>query len=325
MSGWSSGQTFGAGTPPPPPMQPQPGLFPPPRKGNALAGFAMALGAVGIAIALVSMAMFPGPAGAPGSQGIKGDKGDTGDAGPAGATGPRGANGTACWDFNANGFGDPAEDINGDLVVNANDCTGLQGLQGNSGPQGPQGDPGQQGPAGANGINCWDLNGNGIGDPLEDINADLIVDVNDCTGLQGPPGPAGKGTQIATARTGLGFSITTSCTPMIQVSITVPAGGIIVLHAWQYIVLDHTNGVSDAYWTKVSNSPSDCAVDEYLGVFYLDTSVATGSYTQVMTLTRFETVSAGTYTFYLNGIMMAGQSNPDAVFRCNILAVFYPS
>jgi hypothetical protein len=46
------------------------------------------------------------------------------------------------------------------------------------------------------GIACWDLNGNGVGDlPAEDINVDLVVDVNDCTGaqgpqgLQGPPGP----------------------------------------------------------------------------------------------------------------------------------------
>jgi hypothetical protein len=42
------------------------------------------------------------------------------------------------------------------------------------------------------GIACWDLNGNGVGDlPAEDINVDLVVDVNDCTGLQGPIGPQG--------------------------------------------------------------------------------------------------------------------------------------
>lgn len=45
-----------------------------------------------------------------------------------------------------------------------------------------------------NGINCWDLNGNGINDPNEDINGDGLFNTLDCigaTGAQGPAGPAG--------------------------------------------------------------------------------------------------------------------------------------
>ena len=35
---------------------------------------------------------------------------------------------------------------------------------------------------------CWDLNGNGTGDPAtEDLNGDTVVDLNDCRGPDGPP------------------------------------------------------------------------------------------------------------------------------------------
>jgi hypothetical protein len=53
---------------------------------------------------------------------------------------------------------------------------------------------------GSNGINCWDLNGNGINDPLEDVNGDGVWDALDCQGVagvagaqgpQGDPGPQG--------------------------------------------------------------------------------------------------------------------------------------
>ena len=44
-----------------------------------------------------------------------------------GLTGPAGL---MCWDLNANGLADPAEDINGDTVVNTLDCAGPQGVTG---------------------------------------------------------------------------------------------------------------------------------------------------------------------------------------------------
>lgn len=53
------------------------------------------------------------------------------------------------------------------------------------------GDPtGLQGPPGEDGIDCWDLNGNGVGDlPGEDTSGDGIVNSLDC---RGPPGPQGE-------------------------------------------------------------------------------------------------------------------------------------
>jgi len=44
---------------------------------------------------------------------------------------------------------------------------------------------------GSNGINCWDLNGNGINDPIEDINGDGAWNALDCQGVDGAPGAPG--------------------------------------------------------------------------------------------------------------------------------------
>gem|GEM_PF-6745166 len=68
------------------------------------------------------------------------------------------------------------------------------GQPGPQGPAGPSGQSGQGAPgapgavgaaglageAGVDGINCWDLNGNGVNDPAEDINGDGVFDSNDC-------------------------------------------------------------------------------------------------------------------------------------------------
>lgn len=66
-----------------------------------------------------------------------------------------------------------------------------EGPEGPAGADGQNGADGQDGADGADGINCWDLNGNGIGDIAEDLNGDGIVDVLDCRGPEGPEGPEG--------------------------------------------------------------------------------------------------------------------------------------
>jgi len=115
-----------------------------------------------------------GPQGLPGPEGPKGDIGDTGPQGPVGPTGPTGPQGPQ---------GNPGPQGE----------TGPQGTQGDQGPQGPQGNPGIQGPQGIQGpigpkgIDCWDLNGNGINDPEEDVNDDGLWNAEDCKGPEGNP------------------------------------------------------------------------------------------------------------------------------------------
>lgn len=145
----------------------------------------------------------------------------TSATGPPGPQGPAGSHGTAglnCWDKNGNGVGDLDEDTNRDGRFDALDCIGPQGPSGPQGPQGPQGPsgpqgpqgpsgpPGEQGPQGplgqtgpagadgtdgSGGLNCWDTNGNGIGDGDEDKNRDGMYDAADCQGPAGPQGPPG--------------------------------------------------------------------------------------------------------------------------------------
>lgn len=66
------------------------------------------------------------------------------------------------------------------------------------------------GPQGLAGINCWDLNGNGVNDPAEDRNGDSQWNALDCQGDSGVAGPAGltgptgpAGSTGATGPTGL--------------------------------------------------------------------------------------------------------------------------
>jgi len=125
-----------------------------------------------------------GPAGQPGQPGQPGPEGDDGDDGDDGSDGVMGL---ACWDLNTNGIADPEEDIDGDGVVDVDDCQGDRGSSGRPGSSGPAGPGGPTGPAG---LSCWDLNENGVQDPDEDVNSDGVFDVEDCR--PGPPGPQGQ-------------------------------------------------------------------------------------------------------------------------------------
>jgi octaheme c-type cytochrome (tetrathionate reductase family) len=65
---------------------------------------------------------------------------------------------------------------------------GAAGCGGDDGNDGIDGVPGTAGVDGADGQNCWDLNGNGVGDlPDEDLNGDGVVDVLDCNPAANEP------------------------------------------------------------------------------------------------------------------------------------------
>jgi len=114
-----------------------------------------------------------------------GGAGPTGPTGAAGTAGTNGNNGISCWDLNANGVNDPAEDINSDGNWDGLDCQGAAGVAG------PTGATGAIGTNGLNGISCWDLNGNGVNDPAEDINSDGNWNAADCAGATGAVGATG--------------------------------------------------------------------------------------------------------------------------------------
>lgn len=84
-----------------------------------------------------------------------------------------------------------------DVVGNASACEAVLivvpavPLAGPPGTNGSDGATGASGETGADGLACWDLNGNGAADPVEDVNGDSQVNVLDCEGAPGDPGAPG--------------------------------------------------------------------------------------------------------------------------------------
>ena len=304
-------QTQSTGSEPYVQPAPQPmAAAPPPARRTDVSKPGLVIAVIALALALVGMVAFPGPAGDDGPQGVigpegpTGDDGDDGSDGAQGATGPQGlsgadgadgadgVNGIACWDLNGNGTGDiPAEDINGDLVVDVLDCTGPQGPAGPQGPQGIQGIQGDPGPQ----------------------------------GLQGPPGP---GSLMAFDTSGATTPIGSTCTAYVGaiVTITVPSDGYVVVSAQVQLRIDHTTGTRDAWAISVGNTPTDCDLWQFGWIDTVeddaatDTSIERTAYAQ-----RWWSVTAGTYDFYIVGEMWDGQDVDDVFYWSNMVAVFYPS
>jgi hypothetical protein len=63
---------------------------------------------------------------------------------------------------------------------------GDPGLTGEDGAQGPAGVDGRDGVDGQDVLNCWDLNGDGIEDVVEDVNDDKVWDALDCQANNSP-------------------------------------------------------------------------------------------------------------------------------------------
>ena len=69
---------------------------------------------------------------------------------------------------------------------------GCEGDDGAPGADGADGVAGPSGADGADGVACWDLNGNGVGDPEEDLNDDGVIDVRDCNAIASDASEAQK-------------------------------------------------------------------------------------------------------------------------------------
>lgn len=171
---------------------------------------------------------------------------------------------------------------------------GEDGQDGDDGDTGPQGDTGAQGSQGPQGLQ----------------------------GLQGPPGP---GTMMAWSSFGANIEMG-ACASIMNVTITVPSDGSIVVSAWQFDRLDHTIGTSDSYVRKISTTEADCVTDVFFsGSGSVPADAATGIYYQLNTLQRIYDVGAGTHTFHVSGRSTSGLNPGDQIVRGNVVAVFYPS
>ena len=112
--------------------------------------------------------------------------------------------GVSCWDLNANGKPDAAEDLNGDGKVDARDCIGPRGPMGPQGPQGQAGPPGPQGPQGPMGSQ----------------------------GPKGPPGPPGPQgppgiTEFRIVTHQVESGLDCPCSQPVSASVSCPAGFVV--------------------------------------------------------------------------------------------------
>lgn len=112
-----------------------------------------------------------------------------------------------------------------------------------------------------NGVNCWDLNGNLVNDPSEDINGDGLFNTLDCQGPVGPQGPQGpqglqgpQGVQGAQGPPGVGGN-NTSATYNPSGSFSVTDGFSTVTSPNQAWLVGGNNAPSSNNLGQIGNSP----------------------------------------------------------------------
>jgi hypothetical protein len=142
------------------------------------------------------------------------------------------------------------------------------------------------------------------------------------------PGPAPSGSIMAQHSVGRLEPMGSTCThyPGAEVSISVPAAGIIVVSATVNVGIDHTFGFSDEARIVVATSSTECTFNNYTGVVSVPFSLPTDSlhYETVPLLRPFSVSGAGTVTFYVNGFMFNGANLGDRFDSASLVAVYYP-
>ncbi|HEV2429090.1 MAG TPA: hypothetical protein VGV64_04480 [Thermoplasmata archaeon] len=146
------------------------------------------------------------------------------------------------------------------------------------------------------------------------------------SGSNGSQGAAGPGALLnQTLLYGSGFIVNnTTCNhwPRAQVGFTVTHAGTFLVSATFYARMYHTSGVDDLGEFAMTNSTTDCTT----GGEWANTPAAatTAVYQVTVSLVhQFSVPSAGTYTFYLNG--MAYGSDLLIIFNANIEGAFFPN
>jgi hypothetical protein len=136
---------------------------------------------------------------------------------------------------------------------------------------------------------------------------------------------------MASASTGpntVTLTIGASCTNYnaISVSIAVPSRGNITVTAQVYVLLSHTTGTEDRLALIVSDAPGSCGNYPWYWFTTIEASEPTQTSTERSgTFQNVFPVTAGTYTYYVDGWMVVGQDANDRYQTANMFAVFYPS
>ncbi len=152
------------------------------------------------------------------------------------------------------------------------------------------------------------------------------------TGPQGPAGAAGAGTLMnftqADPWTSGGLSLV-GCTNVLILNITVPRAGTVVVTMSAHLWIEHATGTQDTWIVNTIMTTSACG-DSNSSLIAWDGDIPSAWPSSSLTneggsaTNAFPVPAAGTYRFYLNAEMSAGQSTGDKVSEASLLAVFYP-
>jgi hypothetical protein len=196
---------------------------------------------------------------------------------------------------------------------------GPAGPAGLAGADGDDGVAGQDGTDGTDGVACWDLNGNGAPDlGTEDRNLDATVDVRDCTGPQGPPGP---GTLMSFGSLGGGAPAPAACTDILMVVLTPATQGTIVVTLTLVLVVEHTTAFDDLIDFYGGGCPGSIVSQELIPA-----TLPTATFETTVAVQWTVTVgSPGPYSIPASVQWSAGMSGGDSLAWPVMVAVFYPA
>ncbi len=143
-------------------------------------------------------------------------------------------------------------------------------------------------------------------------------------GSTGPQGPPGNGTLMSASFNSADTLIGATCTNYLQVAITVPSSGTVVVQAQVRVIIEHSAGSRDLLNLQISTDPAACGIGPYTWPVDVQTSDASAVRFYGAAPQRPFPVTAGTQTYFLNGVMNLGASAGDEFDEANLVAVFYP-
>jgi hypothetical protein len=157
--------------------------------------------------------------------------------------------------------------------------------------------------------------------PAEDINGDLSVDVQDCTG------PAGPGAIVEVDLAAADITLTGTCQHLsgAELWMNVTGAGTVLITAHVEINIVHVMGTEDFWRLGLSNSKDDCVTGEWRNQGSIPATWDNGAFPIHASLARgYAVPGPGTVVIYLNGQMPSGAGDGDHMDVANIVGMFYP-
>jgi len=203
------------------------------------------------------------------------------------------------------------------------------GLPGTAGPTGPAGPAGSAGAAGANGIGAIGPQGppgaNGSPGPQGTPGATGNQGPVGANGSRGAPGPGAVINETTVTVGQLISNVTCANFTGARVGFTASGAGTVVVSASVEVAIYHVSAANSAFARLfLGNTTSDCA--GIAAVAYVAPAMPlTGYFVSVPLVESFAITAAGTYSFYVNGIVQTVGADLAYFVSATVVGEFYPS